>query len=159
MSIIKLLGGVLILSAGLMTAISAVYRERKRLAVLDAWIALINHFREQIDLYLTPIDSILETIDRRMIDALCSDDKRKLSLDLLVQSSTPFLDCEAERAVRAIVSTLGASYREEQIKQCEHYAKGLERIREKQAVALPQKTRLYITLCLCAAVGILILLW
>ena len=50
-------------------------------------------------------------------------------------------------------------YREQQIKQCELQRSILERVREAVAAQLPQKTRLYTTLCLCTAAGLLILLW
>ena len=156
---LKWIGAVCMMAAGLWTALVMIGRERKRLTVLEAWIELIDHIRTEIDLYLTPLDEALQSAEPTLFKKLGVDSNAPIELDTLVKKSEPFWERESRRAIQTLVRELGASYREQQIKQCELQRSILERVREAVAAQLPQKTRLYTTLCLCTAAGLLILLW
>ena len=159
MTAFKLLGSVLILASGIAASVGAVARERRRLAVLDAWIALIGLIKSQIDLYLTPLSEILDRAEPRILRILADESDKPPALSGMLAHTAPDLDAECQRELAMLLQELGSSYREEQIKQCGYCMEALQKIRDQQASELPQKTRLYTTLCLCASLGVLILLW
>ena len=159
MTALKLLGGVLIIASGIAASVGAVARERRRLAVLDAWISLIGLIKSQIDLYLTPLSEILEHAEPRILRLLADASDKPPSLSGMLAHTAPDLDVECQRELAILLQELGSSYREEQIKQCGYCMEALQKIRDRQALELPQKTRLYTTLCLCSSLGVLILLW
>lgn len=156
---VKLIGAACIAAAGVLVALGAVRRERKKLVLLEAWIDLVSFLKSEIDLYLTPLDTLLANADPSLLRQFGVPEGQAITLDALADASEPFLDAEARRTIHALLRELGASYREEQIKQCEMRLEALERLREEAALSVPQKTRLYLTLCLCAVAGVLILLW
>ena len=57
--ILKLFGSALLLAVGMAVAYQNARREKQRLEVLDAWIALLRFLRNQIDCYLRPLEEIL----------------------------------------------------------------------------------------------------
>ncbi len=156
--IFKLFGGFLILTAGGLGAWNLVKLERRKLLVLDAWIDLIFYIRTQIDCYLMPIGEILQSAEPALLRS-CMGDKAVTSLAALLKCAHLYLDPEAHRLLASFVREIGGSYREEQVKLCDYYIESLRRIREKQMEALPAKTRVSATLCICASFGIAILLW
>lgn len=158
MSAVKLLGGVLIMTAGILSALGSAAREKKKLDVLESWIELTVYIRGQIDCFLAPLDEILGGADKTLLTRLNGNGKER-SLSAYLKSSEPFLDEETRKLLTSLVRELGTSYREEQVKRCDYYLAGLRAIREKRAAELPQKTRLYTTLSLCASTALLILLW
>ena len=154
---LKLFGGVLILTAGVFTAVGSVRRERSKLTALEGWIALIRYIRGQIDCFLTPLDEIL-LADRSLLRA-CMGHGNEGSLSELLAASAPLLDEEVNMQLRAFVREMGGSYREEQVKRCDYYLSVLLALREKRTAELPLRIRLCTTLSLCASAWILILLW
>ena len=156
---LKVIGAACMMTAGLLMALGTIGYERKRLAVLEAWIELIDHLRTEIDLYLTPLDEAFENADATLYKKFGIDTNSPILPKTLVKVSEPFLDGEPLRAIQTLVRELGATYRDHQIKQCEQQGAILESVRKTLASQLPQKTKLYTTLCLCSCAGILILLW
>ncbi len=155
---IKLLGSLLMLLSGGALAVGLARRERCRASVLSAWVELIFYIREQIDCYLTPVDEILASADPALLDS-CMCQATPHSLSEVLQCSAPYLDPDNARQIGAFVSELGGAFREEQVKRCDRYLAVLRESRERYAAELPRKTRLCTTLCICGAVGMLILLW
>lgn len=158
MILIKLIGGGLILSAGVAAAYGTVRFEKQRLSVTDAWIDLIFHIRGQIDCYLKPLDEILTCADREILQG-CMCRTPHPDLKTLYQASEPYLDEEARRLISGFIKEIGGSYREEQLRRCDFYINALRTIRQKIADDLPARTKLRITLSLCCAIGATILLW
>ena len=155
----KLFGGAILMTMGVVTAWLSIGRERQRLSVLDAWIDLISRIKGEIDLYLTPISEILMHSDPSVLSALNHQTEKPPTLQGLLSSSAPFLSEECKREIVSLIKELGSSYREEELRQCEHHLTVLNRARERLFAELPQKTKLYTMLSLCASAGILILLW
>lgn len=155
---IKLLGGLLMLCAGGMTAATVIRFEKRKLSVLDAWIELLLYVRGQIDCYLLPLDEILAAADKTLLHA-CAPSGKFDSLSALLQGALPYLEPEGRRLLSALVRELGSSYREEQIKRCDYYIHALELCREKMAEALPARLKMGTTVSLCLAIGAAILLW
>ncbi len=159
MTQIKILGGLLLLLAGGMAAFGIVRLERKRLSVLDAWLELLGYVRGQIDCFLTPLDEILKSADKALLDACGYSGKEPLTLAVLWKDSAPYPDAECRRLLASLVRELGAGYKEEQLKRCDYYIDSLRRQRDKMAVELPVKLKMGVTVCLCCAIGTAILLW
>ena len=155
---IKLLGGaVLVLAGGLASAL-AVYREKKRLSSMDAWIDLIVFIRGQIDCYLRPLDEILAYADPALL-ANCAARPQDKTLSHILQRALSLHDEESRRLLSGFVREMGDGYREEQVKRCDYYLTALQARREKLYEEIPQRIKLACTLCLCASVGAVILLW
>ena len=154
----KLCGCALLLLAGLSLAASKAFAAKLRLAVLDAWIALLLYVRTQIDCYLLPLEEILRTADPQMFPPSIGASPVD-GLPLLLAKTRQHLSREGERILSACVAELGSSYREEQLKRCDHYLQRLYREREQVSLELPSRVKLGVTLSLCASLGAVILLW
>ncbi len=155
---VKILGALLILSVGIFSAFVSVQYEKKRLSVVDGWIDLILYIRGQIDCYLMPLDDILSGGDRALFEA-CMSPENAADLPAILEASQIYLDGDAKRTLESFVREIGAGYREEQLKRCDYFIASLRAQREKIAAALPMRTRLCATLCVCIALATAILLW
>ncbi len=156
--ILKLFGCGCILGAGGLSAFHLVKYQKMKLRVLDCWIDLIFFIRTQIDCYLMPIGEILRVAEPSLLRG-CACGGKALSLPSLLQNTQRWLEPEAHRLIESFVREIGGSYREEQVKRCDHYLASLSRVREKQMEALPSKARVSAALCVCASLGVAILLW
>lgn len=155
---LKFLGALLILSVGVFAAFVSVQYEKRRLTVVDGWIDLILYIRGQIDCYLLPIEDILSSGDRALLEA-CMSPSNAADLPAILASCEIYLDGDAKRTLESFVREIGAGYREEQIKRCDFFIASLRTQREKIAASLPLRVRLCATLCICLALATAILLW
>lgn len=155
---LKLLGAMMILSVGIVSALISVQYEKRRLTVVDGWIDLILYIRGQIDCYLMPIDDILSGGDRALFEA-CMSPTNAADLPAILKSSQIYLDGDAKRILESFVRQIGAGYREEQLKRCDFFVSSLRTQRERIATQLPMRVRLCATLCICIALATAILLW
>ncbi len=156
MPLTKLVGSALLLLAGIAAGMEGGRAEKKKLALLDAWIELIFFIRSQIDCYLSPVESLLEVAD---LSGFPQRLPSAPTLSSLLESSEPLLDKESHRLLDAFVREIGSTYREEQLKRCDHYAEALSRLREKLAAGLSGRVRAARALALCVSFGLIILLW
>ena len=155
---LKFLGALLILSVGVFAAFVSVQYEKRRLTVVDGWIDLILYIRGQINCYLLPIEDILSSGDRALLEA-CMSPSNAADLPAILASCEIYLDGDAKRTLESFVREIGAGYREEQIKRCDFFIASLRTQREKIAASLPLRVRLCATLCICLALATAILLW
>lgn len=155
---LKFIGAIIIVLAGDFLSRHAVRFEKKRLSVLDGWIDLIFYIRTQIDCYLMPLDEILATADKTLLQ-FAEDRSYQHTLASLFGATSPYLNTEGQRILRGMIREMGGSYREEQVKRCDFYLVSLRALREKLAAELPARLKLCTTLSLCTAVGTAILLW
>ena len=155
---LKLLGALLVLSVGVFSAFVSVQYEKKRLTVVDGWIDLILYIRGQIHCYLMPLDDILSNGDRSLFEA-CMSPSNAADLPAILEASGIYLDGEAKHTLESFVREIGTGYRDEQIKRCDFFISSLRVQREKIAAALPMRTRLCATLCICLSLATAILLW
>lgn len=155
---VKLFGVLLILGVGIFASVSAVRYEKRRLAVIDGWLDLIFYIRGQIDCYLTPLNEILLSGDRQLLDA-CMSPHNATDLHAILRASSVYLDGSAKRLLEGFVREIGSTYREEQVRRCDYYMTALRTQREKLSAELPMRLRLSVTICLCIALGTAILLW
>lgn len=155
---LKFLGALLILSVGIFAAFVSVQYEKKRLSVVDGWIDLILYIRGQIDCYLMPLDNILSGGDRALFEA-CMSPSNAADLPAILDASQIYLDGDSRHTLESFVREIGSGYREEQLKRCDFFISSLRTQRERIATALPLRTRLCATLCICLSLATAILLW
>lgn len=155
---LKLAGGLAVLFSGVLAAHLSVRRERERLLLLDAWIALLYYLRGQIDCFMTPLDEILRGVDGALLEKIAPGGASE-TLDGLLAACAERIDPEALRLLRALLSELGSTYREEQIKRFDYYLSELDRVRRRLADELPGRVRMTRTLYVCAAGALTLLLW
>jgi len=155
---IKLAGSLLILAAGGFAAFGKAKGEQQRLGVLDAWIDLLSHVRGQIDLYLTPMDEILRSADRSILERL-GVTAGSGGVRACLQASLSRLDAESRRLLLIWSRECGRSYREEELRRCDHTLRALKEHRDRLSAALPSRIKLTVALPLCLALGTAILLW
>lgn len=158
MQILKILGVILILTAGGLAAATAVRFEQKKIRILESWIDLIFHIRTQIDCYLMPLGEILEQADRALI-ASCMCVLPNPNLTQIYHASQFYLGNEARRLLCAFVREIGTSYREEQVRRCDYYMSALRGLRSKARDELPARIRVTVAVCVAVSVGAAILLW
>ena len=157
MIILKLLGAALILAVGVLCAFLSVRYEKKRICILDGWIDLIAHIRNQIDCYLTPLDEILRAA--KLNDLCNTKEIGQPSLAELLQATASGLGEEERRLLNAFVGEIGNGYREDQIRKCNDYLETLRALRRDRAAGLSPRIRVLLALCLGASLGTTILLW
>lgn len=155
---IKLVGSLLILAAGGFAAFGSVNREKKRLRVLEAWIELLSYIRGQIDLYLMPMDDILSHAEQSLLRRLGVSSQTR-SLRVCLERTLPDLDDESRRLLSIWIRECGSSYREEELRRCDHTLRALREQRDRLASALPARLKLTVALPLCLSLGTAILLW
>lgn len=156
--LIKLIGSVFLLSAGALAAHTTAGYEKQRLAVLDAWITLIDYIRVQIDCYLLPLSEILAEADKSLFRA-CMCPSPSPTPEELYQSSLLYLSPDARRLISSFVREIGKSNREEQVRRCAYYVAGLENVRSRIAEELQGRIRVGCTLSLSTAMALTILCW
>ncbi len=156
---LKPVGCAMIIGCGILTALEATSRERKRLRVLDGWIALIEEIREQIECYLTPKSELLKRVSEATLRRCAADGILRHDPEELLQASKDYLDAESMRLLSTFLDELGNSYRTEQIRRCEHCQSKLQQIRLTLTAEIPRRIRIGAALRICAAIGISVLLW
>ena len=154
----KLFGALLLILVGIVLAGIAIARIKAQLATTDAWLDLIYLIRTEIDCYLRPIGDILAGADEDLLRRAGGGSSAD-TLDELLSGATPHLSDESVQLLESFVRELGTSYRAEQVKRCDYYIASLRKIRETLAASLPSRTKLYSALCICGALGAVILLW
>ena len=155
---VKLLGTLAILAVGGTVALRGVENERERLAVLDAWLELLQTIRREIDCYQRPINEILMGCDSHL-RRTCGAGKDAETIQELLTASAPLLDGEARHLLEHFAKEAGGSYREEELRRCDFYTNALRDRRNALAEAHPMRVKLTVTLSLSAALGTVILLW
>ena len=166
----KLLGALLLLLSGGYVSLEVGRYERRRLRVLDGYVALIVYIKGQIDCYAMPLNDILARADPLLLaDCMGAEGPAPFAftelaegegiLQALLAESRPYLDPESERLLTGFVGELGTSFRAQQVARCAYYQEALTEERRKLYEALPARRRICGTLCLCCALGAAVLFW
>ena len=155
--------GILMLAGGYAT-LAMNRMEKRRLTVLDGYVALLRYIKGQINCFAMPVADILATADPDILSA-CQGKKvmdhtaEAKTVSELIQASRLFLEPETERLLQNFSAELGHTFREEQVMRCEDYIQALGEERRKLAEATPTRIRINSILALCTTLGITILLW
>ena len=155
---LKWLGVGVMLGVTAYSALRTTRAERARLALLDAWIALLYYVRGQIDCFSLPMDEILCRADKSLLAEL-GHTGGQARLSVLLERTALRLDKDTRRTLEVFLRELGSTYREEQVRRCDHYLGQLQAGRERLAAQLPARIKLCVTLHFCLALGAAVLLW
>lgn len=158
MLMIKLTGCALIIGGGLYMAISAKRFEKRKMKQLDAFIALIVYIKGQIDCFSAPVDDILRRADPELLmDCGCVGTPTGFSG--LLENCEMLQNAEVRTLLEGFADELGGSFREQQISRCDYYLERLDAQRNSQLPESKKNTKLQAVLWLCAAAGVVTVLW
>ena len=154
---IKLMGGLMLALTGVVLAISIYRFEQKKLKVIDAFITLLFHIKGQIDCFCLPLCDIVENMPAG-IEILRG---RRVTADFesMLEDNKIYLDEESYRLLECFYLEFGSMYREEQLRRCDYYIEALGEQRKLLFADLPARAKIGGALCVCSAIGLLIILW
>ena len=158
---IKAVGAsLLFVSAGIWT-LKNMRRGKERLRRLRGQIEFVTFVRERIERYLLPISQIIEECDPKTASAVvigCEDGEYFdiEGLRAVLRTGVYYSDGGAD--FDRFLSSLGASYREDEIAGCDACIKELTAICERLSKDIPkeEKSRTVLSFCLAAAIVIIL---
>ena len=156
--VIKLIGCGALALASVIMAVSYRRFEWKKLDTTDGFIALIFYIKGQIDCYSRPRSDILSTLPPEIFHA-CNCPRGTCTLEEMVEASRIYLDDEPLRLLVAFCSEFGSTFREEQLRRCDHYIAALSEQRRIIAAEVSSKSRAGSALWICAGLSAIILFW
>ena len=156
---LKVLGAALVALSSIMIPNILNRRLAQRLRCAEGWERLLVLIKNEIECYSLPIADILARTDPSIL-RLCGYTGGEAPKSLYeLREKTAFTDIETEKTVCRFISEFGQCYKAEQVGRCEYFVTLMEARIRAIASELPEKKRLYFTLCLSAGLGILILFW
>lgn len=152
----KVIGALLILVSAGCACTAVIVIEKKHLEQLGAVLALIAFIETQIDNFNLPVPEILKRADKKLLSVCGFDENDLLSFDTLKESSDLLLDGKEKAVLFEFADTLGHAYRENQLASC-RYARGeLQKMYTERKNNFSGKTRLTLTVGICAALALII---
>jgi hypothetical protein len=155
---LKLIGSILVSLVGIFSAFELTRYHKKRVSTLDGIISLIFYVKGQVECYSRPISAILSTLPPR-IARECNCQGGIECLEDVADGSDIYLDEECARIFDAFAAEFGQSFREEQVRRCDHYASLLGERRIAVESRARADSRACGALTVSAAVCLAILLW
>jgi hypothetical protein len=130
----------------------------KKLDTVDGFIALIFYIKGQIDCYSRPRSDILSSLPPEIFHA-CNCPRGASTLEEMVAASKIYLDDEPYRLMQTFCAEFGSTFRQEQLRRCDHYISLLNEQRRTVAREVESRSRAGSALWICAGLGVIILLW
>ena len=156
--IIKIVGCGALALASVIMALSYRRFQWRKLDTIDGFVALIFYIKGQIDCYSRPRSDILSSLPPEIFHA-CNCPRGATTLEELVDASRVYLDDEPLRLLTTFCSEFGSTFRQEQLRRCDHYIAALGEQRRIVASNVNSKSRAGTALFICAGIGVIILLW
>ena len=156
--LIKLIGSIILTLSGAGFAISLCRYQRRKLITLDGFISLISYIKGQIDCYARPIGDILLSMPPEIFYD-CNCPKGAESLEEMIEESKIYLEEEPLRLLRLFAGEFGSTFREEQLRRCEHYLSLLIEKRTQLERMVESRSKTGSALWICGALSLTILLW
>ena len=156
--LIKIIGSLAIIGAGVFCAVSLCGYHRRRLETLDGFISLIYYIKGQVECYARPISEIMQSLPPEILRS-CNCPRGARTLEELIDESKIFLDREELRLLTSFAGEFGSSFREEQTRRCDHY---ISMLRDRRAIAserLIPEMRSGSAVCICVSLCLMLLLW
>jgi hypothetical protein len=156
--LIKIIGSVIIGATALILAISHCRYEDRRLRTLDGFISLLFYIKGQIDCYALPLTDILASLPVKIYSD-CNTPEGAMTLDEMIENSRIYLEEESERLLEAFASEFGSTFRDEQMRRCDHYIAALGEQRRQLFADVDKRRRVGSAIWVCSSLCLLILLW
>lgn len=155
-------GGALILICAFFFGREYTRYTERRIDELEGFVALLNHIKRKISMYLTPMSGMLQGFENESLSDLGfiselekSGNLKKAFSECSKRSS---LGKESLKLISECFSDFGQGYKEQELIRLERYIGSLSEILEKERKELPKNAKMVSTLFLCGALGIFILL-
>lgn len=155
---LRLSGSILLLVSAVLAARHMNKKAEERLSELSAFICLIKGIRLEVDSFCLPISKILERIDK---DILVSCGYREKMSPGSLEELFSKIDFKGERCrelFSRFSSDFGSGYRDEELRKITYYEELFLVEIKKMSEELPSKKKINITLCISAALAIVILM-
>ncbi len=153
----KIIGCVLVLLGGAVTARQLNRALDGRLSRLECLVSLLKFFRLQIDCYCVPVGEIFRRADKELLEG-CGLSGVPSSFAEFMSSLDPPPDPEIGNILTSFERELGASYRDDQLKSCDYHISRLSEIYSAAVLETQKRKKLNRTLCFSATAAVVILL-
>lgn len=154
----KAIGAVILFLSALGFALYRIYGEKKHIRLLRGFSVLLGDIYRQIDLLNLPVAEILKGADKSFLSLCGANPAEEIDLATLCALCEDRLDKNESEIITAFASCLGRSYRDEQLRLCKYYSEELDTCLSLRETEYPKKRKLMLTLSLCLALGIIILI-
>lgn len=155
---VKLIGSLLLVTTGIFLAFMICQYHRRRLQTIDGILAMIFYIKGQVDCYARTLKEILSTLPPEICrDCNCLTGVG--SFEEMIGECRIYLDEESLRLFTAFAAEFGSTFREEQVRRCEHYISLFNARREQIAVRTQAESRVGSAVCICMSLCLMILLW
>lgn len=135
-------------------------RDAERLARIDGFLRLLAFIRSEIDCFLTPQSRIFSKCDVRMLyDCGWQGGEPPRDFSGLLSSVRGGLDPRVREQLMLFSSSLGKSFREEQLRSCDGCIEALRKLHGELEAELPRKRRASLSLGICAAAAAAVILF
>ncbi len=157
----KLVGALSVFAAALLLSLRGVYAMREEEAQTEAFMLLVRRVREEIACFGTPREKILAAHTSPVL-LRAGLDLREARGDLYaaLNKARPalYLDAYAFSALLEFSSGLGRGYTEQELSRCDLCLARLEESLSALRLRLPSSAKLFRTLSVGSALGVIILL-
>lgn len=148
--IARLAGIGLLVSSASYCAHRMISAEKNKIDLISAYVEIVSHVKNQIDLYSLPIDKIIKGLDPSVIRRIGIDHMPSTFGELIGTDGTSVGE-ETAKTLREFAFSLGKTYRDMQIKLCDKTISEL--LAQKKALmdAFPsrKKTIIALTFAIC----------
>lgn len=154
----KLLGAGMLVFAGWSLGRRLCAEESRKLEQTRGAVALLRHIRSQIDIFLLPMDEILRLCDDDLLE-VCGIGRAGLGANNISSRCESLLDPVAREMLTRYFSRAGRGDRAAELERCDGSIKVLDARRQVLEGEYSRRCRLIMTLCICAAAGVALLLF
>ncbi|MBO5700949.1 MAG: hypothetical protein J6S71_00765 [Clostridia bacterium] len=158
----KLAGCAVLFSSVAAMSIINKKRDGERLRRLRAQIAFVRFVRDRIERFLSPIGDIIKDCDRGLLSDIligCEGGEFFDTDGLRTMLASGVYYADGGKIFDSFLSTLGSSYREEEVAGCNSCIKDLEALLQKLETDLPKERKSRGVLRFCFAAAIVIILF
>ena len=154
----KVVGGLLLLCCGGAVGVLLVSFERRRCRQAEGFVTLLRYIRVQIDCFSLPVAQILLGCDPEILTDCGVEGVKLTDFSALLESTPLYLPEEMCRLLAEFAAQLGGSYREEQLRCCDHFVSRLAPLSDRLRAELPKRVKTVLILPIAAAAAAILLL-
>ncbi len=158
MLVFKLAGAALLIICGGLTGRALCESSEIAFYRTEGFISLLKYIRNQIDCYLMPVEKILSGCPADIFYS-CGASPGTRSFTELLQTCDGKLPPDTVTLLEKFAVELGTTYRDTQLKLCDYYINKLTAERDKLQSEAPARRKMIMTLCICAAAGIALIMF
>jgi len=157
MLIYKFIGAALVVLGGWLIGDMLCRRERLRCEQAGSTVELIRYIRSQINIYLLPLDEIVLNCDQELVGS-CGGKGFVVSEDGVIFQGENVIDEASRLGLMEYFERAGRGDRASEIRLCDYYISFFDGRYQQLSRECPRRCRLIMTLCLCGAAGVALLL-